>query len=149
MPDRGPAMKLSALTIAAALSGLFTACGGDTTTTISKTTPPATSAQTTTGAGGDTGTASCGEFTVSVAPTVTVIVLRGTACAEALRTAKAAAASKPPPPPWECAFAHAPFDRYPLPDNPKAIVGFSCGYGGTGGDLRDAPHAFVGVVAPP
>ena len=89
----------------------------------------------------------CGEIGFSGTPT-TIVVLRGASCSEAIRAATAYAASSPPDP-WQCGLAHAPFDSYPLPDNPKAIVGFSCGYGESAGDLRSAPHAFIGVAPKP
>src|SRR4051812_19875523 len=94
-------------------------CGGSSTTTVieqappviqTTTTPPTTTrAGTTTTPEGD-----CGQITFSGTPT-TIIVLRGADCSEAVRVATAFGASTPPSP-WSCGLAHAPLDRYPLPD---------------------------------
>ena len=64
----------------------------------------------------------------------------GVSCAEAKRVARAYGLTRSTAP-WFCALAHAPFDRI----NGR-IVGFSCGRGGSRGDLRKWPHAFVGTI---
>jgi hypothetical protein len=69
-----------------------------------------------------------------------VVVLRGVSCSEAKRVALAYGRFRSTAP-WFCALAHAPFDRID-----GRIVGFSCGRGGSRGDLRRWPHAFVGTV---
>ena len=130
---------------------LLAGCGGSSTTTIIQTVatttappittaPPATTAPTTTAA---TAPAGCGQVTFSGTST-TIIVLRGTECPEAVRVAAAFNAGTPPSP-WNCGLAHEPLDSYPLPDGSTGVIGFSCGYG-TAGDLRAAPHAFIGVA---
>jgi hypothetical protein len=81
-----------------------------------------------------------GKVTFSRTPTV-VVVLRGVSCAQAKRVVRAYDRGTPPRP-WACALAHAPFDRIG-----GRIVGFSCARGGTRGDLRRWPHAFVGTIA--
>jgi hypothetical protein len=90
----------------------------------------------------DAGTArkTCpGAITFSRTPTV-VVVLRGVSCAEAKRVARAYGRFRSTAP-WFCGLAHAPFDRID-----GRVVGFSCGRGGSRGDLRKWPHAFVGTV---
>ena len=42
---------------------------------------------------------------------------------------------------WRCAYAHAPFRKVL-----GRKVGFSCGKGGTSGDLSQWPRAFVGTI---
>ncbi|HEY8584546.1 MAG TPA: hypothetical protein VIL49_16420 [Capillimicrobium sp.] len=42
---------------------------------------------------------------------------------------------------WRCAYAHAPFRKVL-----GSKVGFSCGKGGTSGDLSQWPRAFVGTL---
>jgi hypothetical protein len=69
-----------------------------------------------------------------------VVVLRGVSCAEAKRVARAYGRFRSTAP-WFCALAHAPFDRID-----GRAVGFSCGRGGSRGDLRKWPHAFVGTI---
>jgi hypothetical protein len=69
-----------------------------------------------------------------------IVVLRGASCAEAKRVARAYGRFRSTAP-WFCGLAHAPFDRIG-----GRIVGFSCGRGGTRGDLRKWPHAFVGTT---
>jgi hypothetical protein len=81
-----------------------------------------------------------GKVTFSRTPTV-VVVLRGVSCAQAKRVVRAYDRGTPPRP-WACALAHAPFDRIG-----GRIVGFSCARGGTRGDLRRWPHAFVCTIA--
>jgi hypothetical protein len=70
-----------------------------------------------------------------------VVVLRGTTCAEAKRVVRAYDRGSLPQP-WFCGLAHAPFTRID-----GHVVGFSCAHGGTRGDLRRWPHAFLGLVA--
>jgi hypothetical protein len=79
---------------------------------------------------------------VSFARTKTiVVVLRGTTCAEAKRVVRAYDRGSPPRP-WFCGLAHAPFTHVN-----GHVVGFSCAHGGTRGNLRKWPHAFLGLVA--
>jgi hypothetical protein len=79
---------------------------------------------------------------VSFARTKTiVVVLRGTTCAEAKRIVRAYDRGSPAPP-WVCFLTHAPFTRID-----GRVVGFSCARGGTRGDIRRWPHAFLGLVA--
>src|SRR5438034_1664066 len=118
-----------AVPVATGLVVFVAACGGDTTTIINQA-PSTTPAQQQTGSSApgapqQGSAASCGQVDFSGTPT-TIVVLRGTACNEAVRVATAYAASTPPHP-WQCGLAHAPYDSYPLPDDRSAIIGFSCG----------------------
>jgi hypothetical protein len=72
---------------------------------------------------------------------IVVVTLRGVTCAQAKRVVRAFDRGRPPRP-WSCGLAKAPFDRID-----GRVVGFSCGRGGTRGDLRRWPHAFVGTIA--
>ena len=130
-------------------------CGGATTTVIEQQQPGPTQTVTTSPPGTTTlvtpgtttsASGSCGEITFSGTPT-TIVPLRGVDCSEAVRVATAFAASTAPSP-WQCGLAHEPLDSYPLPDGTSGVIGFSCGYG-SGGDLRAAPHSFVGVAPHP
>lgn len=88
----------------------------------------------------------CGTVTFSGTET-TIVALRGVECSEAVEVTAAYDTSSPTPPePWDCGLAHEPFDSYPLPDGSTGVIGFSCGSGGSGGDLKAWPHAFIGVL---
>ena len=94
-----------------------------------------------TAANAESGRTTCrGAVQFSRTPTI-VVVLRGVTCAEAKRVVRAydrgASAGN-----WRCALAHAPFDRVD-----GRVVGFSCGRGGSRGNLRKWPHAFLGTIA--
>jgi hypothetical protein len=125
-------------------------CGSDTTTVIqqapvtvtqTQTAPSTTSTESSTTAEPE-GT-ECGIVMFSGTAT-TIVALRGVECPEAVRVAGAYDSSSPPTP-WQCGLAHEPFDSFPLADGSKGVIGFSCGFGGSG-DLRAAPHAFLGVL---
>jgi hypothetical protein len=72
-----------------------------------------------------------------------IVILRGVSCRTARRVARIYDRRFWAPRPWLCALAHAPFDRID-----GRVVGFSCGRGGRGGDIRRWPHAFVGTSRP-
>ena len=92
-------------------------------------------------AGAGTARKTCaGAVTFSGTRTV-IVTLRGVSCAEAKRVVRRFDRGSPPRP-WFCGLAKAPFDRID-----GRVVGFSCGRGGTRGDLRRWPHAFVGTIA--
>lgn len=81
--------------------------------------------------------------TVAFSGTKTVIVvLRGTTCTEAKRVVRTYDKTFAPPKPWSCGLAHAPFDKVK-----GRTVGFSCGYGKGGHNLRTRTHAFLGTIA--
>jgi hypothetical protein len=61
-----------------------------------------------------------------------VTAIRGVECEEALKVARKFDHRGDAKPPWECFLAHG---------SGRAL--FSCGYGGTSGDVRDFPHALV------
>ena len=85
----------------------------------------------------------CGN--VSIYGTSTrIVVLQGTTCTQARRVARRFANSAGPfsGAGWRCALAHAPFDKL---DGRK--IGFSCGRGGSSGNIRTWPQAFVGTLA--
>jgi hypothetical protein len=125
----------------AAVVSLLVGCGGGDTTTIIQQAPPTTSVPPT---GQAQAAAVCGEITFANSPT-TIVVLRGAECSEAINVASLYAASTGSSR-WQCALAHEPFDKYTLPDGTQGIIGFSCGYGQASGNLRAAPHAFIGVT---
>lgn len=142
-------------TFAGVVTVALTGCGGSTTTVIEQQQPGPTQTVTTSTPGTTTygtprtttsASADCGEITFSGTPT-TIVPLRGVDCSEAVRVATAFAASTAPLP-WQCGLAHEPLDSYPLPDGSSGVIGFSCGYG-SGGDMRAAPHSFLGVAPHP
>jgi hypothetical protein len=61
-----------------------------------------------------------------------VTAIRGVECDEALKVARRFDHKGDAKAPWECFLAHG---------GGRAL--FSCGYGGTSGDVRDFPHALV------
>ena len=81
---------------------------------------------------------SCGSISFSGTKTK-IVVIRSTSCKTAKkiahRYAKFASTGK-----WSCALAHGS-SKYHGYD-----VGFSCGAGGSSGDLKKWPHAFFGAV---
>ena len=75
----------------------------------------------------------CGKFnSASVYPQARVTAIRGVDCDEALKVAKKYDHKGQSSGPWECFLAHG---------GGRAL--FSCGYGGSSGDVRDFPHALV------
>jgi len=75
----------------------------------------------------------CGKYSsASIYPKAKVIAIRGVDCGEARKVAKkydhkGAAKGR-----WQCFLAHGGGRRL-----------FSCGYGGSQGDVRDFPHALI------
>jgi len=63
-----------------------------------------------------------------------VVALRGVSCRGARKVAKRYDRVRPLPRGWACGLAH---------NEPKRL--FSCGKGGTRGDLRKWPHALVAI----
>ena len=75
----------------------------------------------------------CGTYeSTSSYPRAKVIAIRGVGCAEARKVAKKYDQFGQSKSPWECFLSHGGGRRL-----------FSCGYGGTQGDVRDFPHALV------
>jgi len=75
----------------------------------------------------------CGKYnSASVYPKARVTAIRGVDCDEALKVAKKYDHTGESSGPWECFLAHG---------GGRAL--FSCGYGGSSGDVRDFPHALV------
>ena len=61
-----------------------------------------------------------------------VFAIRGVKCRKARKVAKKYDHKGTAPSPWKCALAHG---------DGKTL--FSCGYGESGGDIRDWPHALI------
>jgi hypothetical protein len=79
----------------------------------------------------------CGTYpNPSTSGRVRVIVIRNVRCKRAKRVARRYDYRFTPPRGWACALAHGP-----------GRVRFSCGKGGTSGDIRDWPHALKTVNA--
>jgi hypothetical protein len=75
----------------------------------------------------------CGKYdSTSIYPRAKVIAIRGVGCRDARRVAKRYDHKGQAIEPWECFLAHGGGRRL-----------FSCGYGGSQGDVRDFPHALV------
>jgi hypothetical protein len=70
---------------------------------------------------------------------VKIVVIRRTSCKTAIRTARRYDRSRSTGS-WACALSHGD-SRYH-----GYKVGFVCASGGTSGDLRKWPHAFLGAV---
>jgi hypothetical protein len=70
---------------------------------------------------------------------VKIVVIRRTSCKTAIRTARRYDKSRSTGS-WACALSHGD-TRYH-----GYKVGFVCGSGGTSGNLRKWPHAFLGAV---
>ena len=88
------------------------------------------------GAVADSGAAKredCGKYSsASVYPKAKVIAIRGVDCGEALKVAKKYDHKGTAKGKWQCFLAHGGGRRL-----------FSCGYGGSHGDVRDFPHALI------
>lgn len=75
----------------------------------------------------------CGTYrSESIYSKAKVIAIRGVDCDEARKVAKKYDHKGLSRPPWECFLSHSGGRRL-----------FSCGYGGSEGDVRDFPHALV------
>ncbi len=75
----------------------------------------------------------CGKFSsASIYPKAKVIAVRGVDCGEAREVAKKYDHKGVAKGRWKCALGHGGGRRL-----------FSCGYGGSGGNLADFPHALV------
>jgi hypothetical protein len=71
-----------------------------------------------------------------------IVILRGTTCRQARRVLRLYDRGTRPGT-WRCALTHAPFDHID-----SRIVGLACGRGGSAGDVRKRPQAFVGTIRP-
>jgi hypothetical protein len=79
----------------------------------------------------------CGTYaSTSTTGRARVVVIRKVKCRRALRVAKKYDHQFQPPRPWACGLAHG-----------GGRVLFSCGKGGTSGNIRDWPHALKAVSA--
>ena len=75
---------------------------------------------------------SCGKFTSdSIYPKAKVIAIRGVDCGKAFEVAKKYDHKGVAKGRWKCALGHGG----------RRL--FSCGYGGSGGNLADFPHALI------
>ena len=84
---------------------------------------------------GASGRRSCGTIeSTSVYPYARVVAIRNLTCRKARRVAKRYDSRGTAPPNWRCALAHN--------DRPRL---FSCGSGGTRGDLRRWPRALEAI----
>jgi hypothetical protein len=83
--------------------------------------------------GGQAKRESCGKYSsASIYAKAKVIAIRGVDCAEARKVAKKYDHKGVPKGKWQCFLAHGGGRRL-----------FSCGYGGSQGDVRDFPHALI------
>jgi hypothetical protein len=81
----------------------------------------------------------CGGYpTLSIYPKAKVIAVRGVGCGEARKVARKYDHKGVAKDPWTCALGHGG----------RRL--FSCGYGGSGGNLADYPHALIakGIGSP-
>jgi hypothetical protein len=75
----------------------------------------------------------CGTYkSTSIYDRGRVFAIRGVKCRKARKVAKKYDHKFTAPGPWKCALAHG-----------KGKALFSCGYGASGGNIRDWPHALV------
>jgi hypothetical protein len=75
----------------------------------------------------------CGKYaSASIYPKAKVIAIRGVDCGEARKVAKKYDHEGTAKGKWQCFLAHGGGRRL-----------FSCGYGGSQGDVRDFPHALI------
>jgi hypothetical protein len=75
----------------------------------------------------------CGRYSsVSIYPQAKVVAIRGVKCKRARRVARHYDHTGESKSPWRCFLAHGGGRRL-----------FSCGYGGSQGDVRDFPHALI------
>ena|SRR5215218_24763 len=80
----------------------------------------------------------CGKVSFS-GTTVKILVIRSTRCATARRVARRYDRGDSTGR-WHCALSHGDA-RYR-----GRRYGFACGRGGSGGDLKSRPHAFIGAL---
>jgi hypothetical protein len=81
----------------------------------------------------------CGSFPSESSGEVRVLV-RGASCAEALRVAERFWRTGRHTPPWWCGLSH---------NDAARTSAFSCGWGGTRGDIRKWPHSLITDLDPP